>query len=61
MQIYRVVGEYGPQGDQAISLEIEAESEGHAKNIFCERMESDRPHEWERMGRRNVYAQLQPS
>jgi hypothetical protein len=60
MQIYRVVGEYGPQGDQAISLEIEAENEGHAKNQFCEYVELAYPHEWKHMGRRNVYAQLQP-
>lgn len=61
MQIYRVVGEYGPQGDQAISLDIEAENEGHARNQFCQTMETDYPHEWGRMGRRNVYAQLQPT
>ena len=60
MQIYRVVGEYGPQGDQAISLDIEAENEDHARNQFCEMVELTYPHEWKRMGRRNVYAQLQP-
>ena len=57
MQIYRVVGEYGPQGDQAISLDIEAENEGHAKNQFCEMVELTYPHEWSRMGRRNVSVQ----
>lgn len=61
MQTYRVVGEYGPQGDMAIAIDVEAENEGDARNQFCERMESDHPHEWERMGRRNVYAQLQPA
>ena len=60
MPMYRVTGEYGPQGDQAITLRIEADNEGHAKNIFCERMESEYPFEWEHMGRRNVYAQEQP-
>lgn len=54
MPKYRVTGEYGPQGHQAISLEIEAENEGHAKNQFCEHVELNNPHEWERMGRRNV-------
>lgn len=57
---YVVVGEYGPQGYQSISLVIEAENESLAINIFCERIETEYPHEWERMGRRNVYAQLQP-
>lgn len=61
MQTYRVVGEYGPQGDMAIALDVEAENEVDARNQFCERMESDYPHEWGRMGRRNVYAQLQPA
>ena len=54
MPKYEVIGEYGPQADMSITLEIEADNEGHAKNIFCERMESDYPHEWERMGRHNV-------
>lgn len=61
MQTYRVVGEYGPQGDMAITIDVEAENEVDACNQFCERMESDHPHEWKRMGRRNVYAQLQPA
>lgn len=55
MQKYTVVGEYGPQGDTNITLEIEAENEGHARNQFCETMELEHPHEWKRMGRRNVY------
>jgi len=55
MQMYKVVGEYGPQGDMNITLEIEAENEGHARNQFCEIMEIEYPHEWKRMGRRNVH------
>lgn len=54
MPKFEVIGEYGPQGDQCITLDIEADNEGHAKNIFCERMESEYPHEWSRMGRHNV-------
>ena len=57
MPKYNVVGEYGPTGDMNISLDIEADNEGHAKNIFCETVERDHPVEWERMGRRNVYVQ----
>ena len=55
MQTYTVVGEYGPQGDMNITLEIEAENEGNARNQFCETMELEHPHEWKRMGRRNVH------
>lgn len=55
MQTYTVVGEYGPQGDMNITLEIEAENEGHARNQFCETVEMQHPHEWSRMGRRNVH------
>lgn len=54
MPKFEVIGEYGPQGDQCITLDIEADNEGHAKNIFCERMELEYPHEWSRMGRHNV-------
>lgn len=61
MPKYEVIGEYGPQGYQSISLVIEAENEGRAISIFCERVEREYPHEWLRMGRRNVYAQLQPT
>lgn len=60
MQKYTVVGEYGPIGGMSITLDIDAVNEVHAKSQFCERMELDYPHEWERMSRRNVYAQLQP-
>ena len=55
MPKYNVVGEYGPMGGQSIVLEIDAENEGHAKNQFCETVEKEHPHEWSRMGRRNVY------
>ena len=55
MQTYTVVGEYGPTGDMNITLEIEAYSEAHARNQFCETMETEYPHEWKRMGRRNVH------
>lgn len=54
MPKYNVVGEYGPTGDMNITLDIEADNPGHAKNIFCETVERDHPVEWERMGRRNV-------
>lgn len=57
MPKYNVVGEYGPTGDMNITLDIEADNEGHAKNIFCETVERDHPVEWERMGRRNVSVQ----
>ena len=59
MAIYRVVGEYGPQADQSIVMIIEAENAGHARNQFCEEVELNHPHEWAKMGRRNVYAQEQ--
>ena len=55
MQKYTVVGEYGPTGDMNITLEIEAENEGDARNQFCLAMETNYPHEWKRMGRRNVH------
>ena len=55
MQMYTVVGEYGPQGDMNITLEIEAENEGDAIHQFCETVEANYPHEWKRMGRRNVH------
>ena len=54
MPKYEVVGEYGPQGGQSISLEIEAINPSAALNLFCMLMESDYPIEWKRMGRRNV-------
>jgi hypothetical protein len=56
MPKYNVVGEYGPQGWQAISREIEAENVGHARNQFQEIMETEHPAEWTTMGRRNVNA-----
>lgn len=55
MPKYEVIGEYGTQGDQSITLEIEADNIGHARNQFCEAMEKDYPHEWSLMGRSNVY------
>lgn len=54
MPKYEVVGEYGPQADMSISLEIEAVDRTEAFNTFCMLMEADYPSEWERMGRRNV-------
>lgn len=54
MPKFEVIGEYGPQADQCITLDIEADNEGHARNIFCETMELEYPVEWARMGRNNV-------
>jgi hypothetical protein len=54
MPLYSVAGEYGPQSDQSIILEIDADNPRHAKNLFCEQVELEYPSEWERMGRSNV-------
>lgn len=54
MPKYEVVGEYGPQGGQSISLDIDAAVPAEALNTFCMLMEADYPSEWKRMGRRNV-------
>ena len=61
MKQFMVFGEYGPQGHQSISLLIEAEDAAQAKDLFCADMELNHPHEWQRMGRRNVTAQEQPA
>ena len=54
MPRYNVAGDYGPQGDQSIVLEIDADNPAHAKNLFCEQVELEYPSEWGRMGRSNV-------
>ena len=54
MPKYEVTGEYGPQAGMNITLEIEADNEVDARDVFCERMESDHPIEWARMGFNNV-------
>ncbi len=54
MPKYEVVGEYGPQGGQSISLDITADTAPDALNDFCDIMKAEYPIEWERMGRRNV-------
>ena len=55
MPKYRVYGEYGPIGGMSIEDIIEADNEDEAVTIFCERMETENPVAWDRMGRRNVY------
>lgn len=54
MPKYEVTGEYGPQAGMSITLEIEADNEVDARDVFCERMEADHPVEWARMGLNNV-------
>lgn len=54
MPKFEVVGEYGPQADMSISLEINADTAPDALNDFCDIMKAEYPIEWERMGRRNV-------
>ena len=38
MPKYEVTGEYGPQAGMSITLEIEADNEVDARDMFCERM-----------------------
>lgn len=56
MTQYDVVGEYGVQGDEYISLVVEADTVGEARRKFKEIVSLTHPDKWEKIGMHNISA-----